>query len=122
MTTPFKRSDSRAAVEQPTDLLFWLRNGSCGPYHARVEAKTELSIGRTDSERALGFIVTRGKTCLDFVLDRDQVDELAAYLQIARAGLRKPLGRKPEQLSFVAMARAAQARKRSAKRRKAVAK
>jgi hypothetical protein len=103
---------STTVTEQPTDLLFWLGNGSCGGYRARVEAKTELSIGRTDSERALGFIVTRDGTSFDFVLDRDQVDELAAYLQIVREGLRKPLGRKPDQVSFAGMLETVQKRRK----------
>jgi hypothetical protein len=112
-----------SVIEQPTDLLFWFGNGSCGSYRARVKAKTELSIGRTDSERALGFVATRGKTRLDFVLNRDQVDELAAYLQIMRGRLLKPLGRKPDQISLIALQAhvSAQARRRGQKRRKAAA-
>ena len=39
-------------------------------------------------------IVDRGGTNIDFVLDKDQVDDLAAYLRIMREGLLKPLGRK----------------------------
>jgi hypothetical protein len=93
----------RKANEQPTDLLFWLADGSCGRFRARVAADTELSIGRTDSKRALGFIVSRGKARVDFVLDTDQVAELAAYLQIALPGLLKPLGRKPDQISLAAL-------------------
>jgi hypothetical protein len=31
---------------------------------------------------------------MDFVLDKDQVAELAAYLRLAFGGLREPLGRK----------------------------
>jgi hypothetical protein len=60
-------------------------------------------IGRTYSKRALGFIVSRGKARVDFVLDTDQVAELAAYLQIALPGLLKPLGRKPDQISLAAL-------------------
>ena len=89
----------RKANEQPTDLLFWLADGSCGRFRARVAADTELSIG----QRALGFIVSRGKARVDFVLDTDQVAELAAYLQIALPGLLKPLGRKPDQISLAAL-------------------
>jgi hypothetical protein len=62
----------------------------------------EVSIGRTNSKRALGFIVTSGKRHVDFVLDRDQVGELAAFLQLALSRLCSPLGRKPDQLSLVA--------------------
>jgi hypothetical protein len=94
-----KRSD-----ERPADLLFWFRNASCAPYRARVAADVEVSIGRTDSERALGFVVTdeKRKVEIDFVLNRDQVAELAAFLKVALGGLRKPLGRKPQQISLVA--------------------
>jgi hypothetical protein len=73
------------------------------PYRARAPANTEVSIGRTDSKRALGFVVTSGKVQVDFVLDRDQVAELAAYLQhFTLPRLLKPLGRRPQQISFVA--------------------
>src|SRR5207253_1913725 len=58
-------------------------------------------IGRTDSKRALGFVVTNGDKTVDFVLDRDQVAELAAFLKLsALPGLRQPLGRKQRQLMF----------------------
>jgi hypothetical protein len=87
--------------ERPADLLFWFKDGACAPNRARVAAEVEVSIGRTDSKRALGFVVTVGKTTLDFVLDRDQVSELAAYLKhCALPGLRKPLGRKQNQISL----------------------
>jgi hypothetical protein len=110
---------SAAVTEQPTDLLFWFGNGACGLYRARVPAGTRLSVGRTDSERAIGFRVMKGEThVVDFVLNRDQVDELATYLQGSLGRLRKPLGRKPHQISLVAMARATQARKQPTKRRK----
>src|SRR4029077_13727722 len=87
--------------ERPADLLFWFKDGFCGGYRARVPADTEISIGRTDSKRALGFLVRiKGETQFDFVLNRDQVGELIAYLQLFKPGLLKPLGRKPSQLSF----------------------
>jgi hypothetical protein len=88
--------------EHPADLVFWIRNGCCIPYKARVPADTEVSIGRTDSERAMGFTVTRGDTTMDFVLNKDQVAELAAYLELQLARLLPPRGRKPEQISFAA--------------------
>jgi hypothetical protein len=62
-----------------------------------------VSIGRTDSKRGLGFLVTNGKKEMDFVLDRDQVAELAAFLHCALGQLRKPLGRKPKQMSLAAL-------------------
>jgi hypothetical protein len=90
--------------ERPADLSFWLKDGLAVDYCARVAASTEVSIGRT-IKRALGFIVTRGDTSMDFVLDRDQVAELAAYLQHYCPALLKPLGRKQNQLSLVALHR-----------------
>ena len=100
-----KRPKSRQKGERPADLLFWYRDGHVSGYEARVAASTEVSIGRTDSRRALGFVVSRGDTSMDFVLDRDQVAELAAYLQHCRPPLLKPLGRKHDQLSLVPLHR-----------------
>jgi hypothetical protein len=92
--------------ERPADLLFWFGDGACTSLRARVAANTEVSIGRTNSQRALGFLVTVGRRreiIVDFVLDRDQVADLATYLQLQRGRLRKPLGRKPKhQMSLAA--------------------
>jgi|SRR6516162_10367858 len=93
----------KQSVERPTKLLLWLKNGSHVTYEARVRAETELSIGRTDSRRALGFIVSRGDIHLDFVLNKDQIEELIAYLQMIHGNLLKPLGHKPKQISFRAL-------------------
>jgi hypothetical protein len=38
---------------------------------------------------------------MDFVLNKDQVTELAAYFESLLPGLLKPRGRKPNQLSLV---------------------
>ena len=93
MTTELSVKD-----ERPADLLFWFADGFCGKYQARTAASTRVSIGRTNSKRALGFTVSNGgKMVADFVLDRDQVIELAAFLQVLASGLRKPLGRKRQQ-------------------------
>ena len=88
--------------ERAADLLFWFGDGFHAPYRARVAADTEVSIGRTNSKRALGFRISRGRAQMDFVLNRDQVTELAAYLQCQLPRLLKPLGRKPEQISIAA--------------------
>jgi hypothetical protein len=88
--------------ERPADLVFWFRDGFCGGCDARVEASARVSIGRTDSKRALGFVVSRDETRIDFVLDKDQVAELAAYLKHCPP-LLKPLGRKRDQMSLAAM-------------------
>ena len=105
--------------ERPADLLFWFGNGSLGGHKARVKADIEVSIGRTDSKRALGFVVTNGADSFDFVLNRDQVIELTTFLQIQVGRLRKPVGRKPHQLSFVGLAEMEEkAAKAAARRRK----
>jgi hypothetical protein len=95
---------SRQNGGRPADIVFWFKDGHLAPYRARVAANTEVSIGRTDSKRALGFIVTNGKNKVDFVLDRDQVAELAAFLQqCALPRLLKPLGPKRSQTSLAAL-------------------
>jgi len=90
-----------APNERPADLLFWFRDGTCSQYTARSAADTRISIGRTNSKRALGFVVTRGRKSVDFVLDKDQVTE-AAYLRIFSPRLLKPRGRKKRQFSIAA--------------------
>jgi len=59
--------------EKPADLTLWAQDGalkSCRAKDGR-DAPTEVSIGRTDTERALGFEVTvRGKQVAEFVLNR----------------------------------------------------
>jgi hypothetical protein len=82
------RKPKQAPDERPADLLFWWKDGACSRCDARA------SIGRTNSKRALGFIVTQGRKRMLFVLDKDQVTELAAYLRMISPGLLKPLGRK----------------------------
>jgi hypothetical protein len=96
-----RKTQTMEPNERPTDLLFWLRDGFCVPHRARLAASAKVSIGRTDSKRGLGFVVTVGKSELDFTLDKDQVAELAAFLQIKLSGLRKPIGRKPDQISLM---------------------
>jgi hypothetical protein len=104
MTRPARRPKNQQKGERPADLLFWFRDGMLAPYRARVAADTEASIGRTNSKRALGFVVSSGDTRTDFVLDRDQVAELAAFLQhCALPRLLKPRGPKPDQMSLVAL-------------------
>jgi hypothetical protein len=105
-----RRSECKppANGERPANLLFWFRNGMCGRYDARVDTDLQISIGRTDSERGLGFLVLKGKDrddCwADFVLDKDQVAELAAFLQRCMLpALRKPLGRKKDHVSVAAL-------------------
>src|SRR5262249_33388795 len=77
--------------------LTWLHDRGCDA--SSVRADTEVSIGRTNSKRALGFIVTRWKKGgpaagpaaeMEFVLDKDQVAQLASYLTKQQARLLKP--------------------------------
>jgi hypothetical protein len=76
--------------ERPADLTLWLQNG-CADYSRAVDgvkADTEISIGRTNSKRALGFFVIRkGVDSVDFVLNKDQVADLAEFLQLALSRL-----------------------------------
>ena len=81
-------------AEKPAEISFWLKDGSCAACKPRQTAETQVSIGRTDSKRALGFIVKRHDTRIDFVLDKEQTADLAAYLHLMDGGLSKPLGRR----------------------------
>jgi hypothetical protein len=89
--------------EKPTDINFWWKNGSCtldrvSGYTNPTKAETELSIGRTNSKLALGFIVTRGDQCMDFVLDRKQVENLFEYLKIQIPRLKKGRAKRNDRL------------------------
>ena len=111
---PQKRPRSPFKNERSADLKLWLRDGCLYGFDARLAADVELSVGRTDSERAMGFHLRGGlnekeleRMCrekvITFVLDRDQVEELAVYLQTSLHGLRKPLGRRTDNFSFAAV-------------------
>jgi hypothetical protein len=77
--------------ERPANLLLWLGDGHCCPYKARVAADIQVSIGRTNSKRALGFLISKGGELVsDFVLNRDQVAELATFIRFNANRLRKP--------------------------------
>jgi hypothetical protein len=84
--------------ERAANLLFWFADGWLSGIDALTKAKadTEVSIGRTDSKRALGFVVTQDGGYKEFVLDREQVVQLARFLDIQERRLLKPKGsRKP---------------------------
>jgi len=105
MTKPKKRPRSPFKDERSADLHLWIENGYACVASARLAAEMEVSIGRTNSERAMGFVVGVVGDChrlkwtrhddkqMAFVLDRDQVVELIGYLQSQLSWLRKPLGR-----------------------------
>ena len=101
-----KKPTSAQDDERPADLMFWFSDGFPCPYRARVEADTRVSLGRTDSKRGLGFVVSRGDARIEFVLDRDQVEELTAFLQMQVGRLLRPLGPKPPQMNLASMLRA----------------
>jgi hypothetical protein len=92
-------------LERPVSapLIFSFGPGMGSVAATRPALRRIRKFGRTDSKRALGFVVTSGNKKVDFVLDRDQVAELAAFLRLALPGLRKPPGRKPPQVSLVAL-------------------
>jgi hypothetical protein len=91
-----KPATQRINDERPADLKLWWADGMLmGCDAADSRSDTEVSIGRTNSKRALGFIITRGNKMIDFVLNKDQVARLASYLTKQEARLLKPRGRKP---------------------------
>jgi len=80
---------AKKADEQRVDLEFWMKNGFLFPHNGQGRSLPTVSIGRTDSERGLGFLLEEAKTrktLAAFVLDRSQVENLHAYLggQIGR--------------------------------------
>jgi hypothetical protein len=102
MTKP-KRPRSPFKDERSCDLRLWPQNGSCCGPKARFAAEVVLSVGRTGSKRGMGFLLyavdhkklPRFKNDqIDFVLDRDQVEDLMRYLQAQLNRLCRPLGPK----------------------------
>jgi hypothetical protein len=83
-------------TERAANVCCWLQNGSRVGLSARVATKIEVSIGRTNSKRGLGFVVRNGKTSMDFVLDKDQVQDLITYLEFSLHRLLKPSGKRKE--------------------------
>ena len=94
-------------TEQHVNLQVWLGDGfvmNAGYKRGRsfVACRTkpgqpEVSIGRADSKRTLGFTVSRGddyKLLTAFVLDRDQTIALRDHLdyQIRRLKKKRPTG------------------------------
>jgi len=109
---PKKRPRSPFKHERSADLTLWIADGFAGGQPARVATDIEVSVGRTNSERAIGFVVYKKKTGrrLDpnhpdnmaaFVLDRDQVTALIGLLQAKLRTLRRPHGRKTDSFEFL---------------------
>ena len=102
--------------EQRVDLTLWFQNGSAMPHAGQGTGLHEVSIGRTDSERGMGFLLLdqkTGKTRAEFVLDRTQIENLHAFLghQIRRL---KPM-RWPIVLNLPHFARLAKRRRARAR-------
>ena len=83
------------------DLTLWWKNGAYSFHQGRGSNGrnlAEVEVGRTDSERGLGFCVDVGKEpawnnsgkFVTFVLDRDQAEALHEFLRIQIRHLRKP--------------------------------
>jgi hypothetical protein len=84
-------------AERPANLSLWYCDGAGGGDPVKG-AEVEVSIGRAASKRTLGFVVVKGKDqerIADFVLTRDQVCSLIAYLRFtalpALRGRKRPL-------------------------------
>jgi hypothetical protein len=58
---------SRKYRERPADLTLWLGDGTCGLSKASIKAGVEVSVGRTNSKRGMGFLVSVGEQTTDFV-------------------------------------------------------
>jgi hypothetical protein len=106
------------AGEQRVDVLFWLHDGRLiwhDGHHRRGVKLPEVSIGRTNSKRGLGFVVSNGSQDTLFVLDRSQVENLHAFLG-CQIGRLKPMAWPPDTLNMTKMISAATAQpKRTAK-------
>jgi hypothetical protein len=87
--------------KRPANMSLWWGNGEVASYKARIPAEVEVSLGLTGrGEGQMGFIIyQRGNRIMDFVLDRDQVAELGAYLARFLTKLSKPRGGNPLRLS-----------------------
>jgi len=92
-----RRRAAKKEDERPADLELWTGDGQGAPCPARQgkPASVQVSIGRTDSERALGFSIHDGKT-INFVLNRAQVETLLHFcryqiLRIKRGGTVNPM-------------------------------
>lgn len=81
--------------EKPAKLVLWMMNGSVFDCEPPNHADIKVSVGRTNSKEALGFVVTNGEDRMMFVLDKYQVAELAAYCLIQLKRLKKRRGPKP---------------------------
>jgi hypothetical protein len=82
------------------NLLRWPSNGVVASHDGQGRRLLQVSIERTNSELGLGFVVSDpvGKVLAMFVLDRAQVENVAAFMQL-KVQLLKP-SRGPEYTDF----------------------
>ncbi len=71
--------------ERRCNLSLWIGDGKLTTHDGLGKPGLDVSIGRTDSKLGLGFVV--GAT--QFVLDRTQVENLAAFLTFQAGRMRK---------------------------------
>jgi hypothetical protein len=76
-------SEHWSDTEQSVEVTVWMGDGFCGSYPGGDSSWPELSIGRTDSKQALGFIIhdQERKAITAFVLNREQLKHLIPYFQ-----------------------------------------
>lgn len=77
------------AGEQRVDLALFYRDGHLVPVRGVGRRLPDLSAGRTDSRRGLGFILRRNGRRVAFVLDHEQVKALHVYLGHQRRRIKR---------------------------------
>jgi hypothetical protein len=79
-----KRKDAIPADEQRVNLPMWPSNRVVASHDGQGRRLSQVSIGRTNSELGLGFVVSNpvGKVLATFVLDRAQVENVAMFMQL----------------------------------------
>jgi len=72
----------KAPAEQTVDLTLWMKDGVVAVKRGRGSKLPDVSVGRTDSKRRVGFMVEApsGREIVRFALDRAQVQSLRDYL------------------------------------------
>jgi hypothetical protein len=99
--------------EQRVSLNLWTGDGQIAGHGGQGRKLHVVSVGRTDSELGLGFTFSDPLTetqLAAFVLDRAQVENLAAFLRFQVGRLKRSKG--PGYLNFAALERYGQKSKR----------
>jgi hypothetical protein len=84
--------------ERRCNLHLWLGDGQLAWHDDLGNPDLEVSIGRTDSEFGLGFVVGDAQ----FVLDQAQVGNLAAFLTLQARRMKKS-GRRRGVINFATL-------------------